>query len=76
VRLPVYPTDEPSEDVLPDRDYFWSVFNTAHNEEVTRVIRSCYEQRARGLGEDEDDKIQIRRDLYKAIMDAPFFASK
>jgi len=40
------------------------------------VIRTCYEQRARGLGEDEEDKIQIRRDLYKAIMDAPFFASK
>ena len=75
-RLPVYPTDNPDNDIYPERDYFWNVFNTLHNNTVSDIIHQCYERRASGHGDKEEEKIEIRDDMLKAIQSAPFYASK
>ena len=62
--------------MLPEREYFWNVFNSRYKSEVKRLIDWCNQKRADGLEEEEGEKVAIREDILDAIQNSHYRASK
>ena len=64
------------DDTLPEREYFWNVFNTFQPTIVKQIVRNAHQRRMNGGNDPAEEQIEIREDLLNAIMDAPFYSSK
>ena len=62
---------------LPDRDYFWNVFNTLYEEYVTELVRNANEQRNTVKTQQEAEQVmQVTEDWWEKLNRVPFISCK
>ena len=62
---------------LPDRDYFWNVFNTLNEEYVSELVRSANEQRNTVTTQQEADQVMhVTEDWWEKLNAVPFISCK
>ena len=62
---------------LPDRDYFWNVFNTLNEEYVSELVRSANEQRNTVTTQQEAEQVmQVTEDWWEKLNAVPFISCK
>ena len=62
---------------LPDRDYFWNVFNTLNEEYVTELVRNANEQRNTVKRQQEAEQVmQVTEDWWEKLNRVPFISCK
>ena len=62
---------------LPDRDYFWNVFNTLNEEYVTELVRNANEQRNTVKKQQEAEQVmQVTEDWWEKLNRIPFISCK
>ena len=62
---------------LPDRDYFWNVFNTLNEEYVSELVRRANEQRNTAAHQQEAERVmQVSEDWWDKLNAVPFISCK
>ena len=62
---------------LPDRDYFWNVFNTLNEEYVSELVRKANEQRNTAIRQKEAEQVmQVTEDWWEKLNAVPFISCK
>ena len=73
-RIPYYEDEAPN--WLPQREFFWNVFNTLHHRVMAEMLDLAHERRFSGMGDMEGDQIEITSDILKAIQRSKYYACK
>ena len=76
-RLLLYFPDRLPKGRLPDRDYFWNVFNTLNEEYVGRLIKHAHEQRnSAGRETEPAQNVVVTEDWWQKLTAVPFISCK
>lgn len=72
-----YFPDKLPEGRLPDREYFWNVFNTVNEPYVSQLIKHAHELRHTAAQEREaQDVIQVTEEWWEKLNKVPFMSCK
>ena len=62
---------------LPDREYFWNVFNTLNEDYVSELVRKANEQRNMAVRQQEEERVmQVSEDWWVKLNAIPFVSCK
>ena len=62
---------------LPDRDYFWNIINTLHEEYVQRIIRRAREQRhTQQADQVQQEMVQVSNEWMDLLGMVPYASRK
>ena len=62
---------------LPDRDYFWNIFNTLYEDYVSELVRNANEQRNTVKKQQEAEQVmQVTEGWWEKLNAVPFISCK
>ena len=62
---------------LPDRDYFWNIFNTLYEQYVSELVRNAIEQRNTAQAQQEAEQVmQVTEGWWEKLNAVPFISCK